>query len=144
VRPSNCPVGYAKAGEALFNAQCASCHYTSGDLRTIAGRIPDERLLQQTWLMPGSGGRGASPVQPPRATVTVTLASGQKVDGTLDRLDDFVVSLTDAGGVHRSFRIEGDTPKIEVHDPLHGHRDLLPTYSDTDIHNVTAFLVTLK
>ena len=63
---------------------------------------------------------------------------------TLDFLDDFVVSLTDADGTHRSFRIEGDTPKIDVHDPLQPHRDLLRVYKDSDIHNVTAYLVTLK
>ncbi len=76
--------------------------------------------------------------------MTVTLASGEKVEGVLDRLDDFVVSLTTADGTHRSFRTDGDTPKVEVHDPLRPHLDLLRRYSDADIHNVTAFLATLK
>jgi cytochrome c oxidase cbb3-type subunit 3 len=76
--------------------------------------------------------------------VTVTLASGEQVEGKLDRLDDFVVSLTTADGTHRSFRTVGDVPKVEVHDPLQPHRDLLRTYTDADIHNVTAYLMTLK
>jgi mono/diheme cytochrome c family protein len=146
LKPPSIIVGDAKAGEALFNAKCAACHSTTGDLRGIATKITDERMLQQTWLMPGSGGgRGVPPpvtVKP--VTVTVTLASGEKVEGRLDRLDDFVVSLTTADGTHRSFRTSGDTPKVEVHDPLQPHRDLLRTYADADIHNVTAFLVTLK
>jgi cytochrome c oxidase cbb3-type subunit III len=145
-KPVSIIVGDAKAGEAFFNAKCASCHAAAGDLRGIAGRIADPRLLQQTWLLPGSGaGRGGQPpVTVPPTRVTVTLPSGEKVEGTLDRLDDFVVSLTTADGTHRSFRTTVDTPKVEIKDPLQSHRDLLRVYTDTDIHNVTAFLVTLK
>ena len=103
-------------------------------------------MLQQTWLLPGSGGGrgGPAPVQVKPTTVTVTLPSGEKIDGKLDRIDDFVVSLTLADGTRRSFTTNGDTPKVEIHDPLQPHKDLLKVYSDTDIHNVTAFLVTLK
>ena len=35
-------------------------------------------------------------------------------------------------------------PKIEIHDPLAVHKQLLQTYTDRDIHNVTAYLVTVK
>ena len=150
LKPPSIIVGDAKTGEAIFAAKCAACHSTTGDLRGIATKIADERMLQQTWLMPGSGGgrgrgrggRSTSPLKP--VTVTVTLASGEKIDGKLDRLDDFVVSLTTAGGAHRSFRTVGDTPKVDVHDPLQPHRDLLRSYADADIHNVTAYLATLK
>jgi cytochrome c oxidase cbb3-type subunit III len=145
-RPPSILVGDAKAGEAFFNARCASCHSPAGDLRGLASRIPDERLLQQSWLMPGSGaGRGGPPpvtLQP--VTVTVTLPSSEKVEGKLDRIDDFMVSLTTSDGTHRSFATKGDTPRVEVHDPLEPHRNLLRSYSDSDIHNVTAYLVTLK
>ena len=146
VKPPSIVVGDAKAGEAFFNAKCASCHSTTGDLRGLASKIPDPRLLQQTWLMPGTGaGRsGPPPVQVKPTTVTVTLPSGEKIDGRLDRIDDFMVALTTADGSRRTFRTEGDTPKVEIHDPLDPHRDLLQTYRDADIHNVTAFLVTLK
>ncbi len=54
------------------------------------------------------------------------------------------MALTQPDGTRRSFRTSGDTPKVEVHDPLQPHRDLLRMYTDADIHNVTAFLVTLK
>ena len=146
VKPISIIVGDAKAGETFFGAKCGSCHSASGDLRGLATKIADPRLLQQTWLLPGSGvGRGGPPpvvVKP--TTVTVTLASGEKVDGSLDRIDDFMVALTLADGTRRSFRTNGDIPNVEIHDPLQPHKDLLRTYSDTDIHNVTAFLVTLK
>jgi cytochrome c oxidase cbb3-type subunit III len=144
--PPSIVVGDAKAGAAYFNAKCGSCHSVTGDLKGLAAKFDDPKMLQQTWLMPGSGGRGALPpsmkIQP--TTVTVTLASGEKVDGVLDRVDDFVVSLTQSDGAHRSFRTNDDTPKVEVHDPLLPHKDLLRVYTDADIHNVTAFLVTLK
>jgi cytochrome c oxidase cbb3-type subunit 3 len=143
--PENIVVGDAHAGEGFFAAKCASCHSPAGDLKGFAAKFAEPKMMQQTWLMPGSVGRGAlSPVKVAPVTVTVTLPSGEKVEGAVDRLDDFVVSLTQADGTHRSFRTDGDTPKVEVHDPLQPHRDLLRTYTDTDIHNVTAFLATLK
>jgi mono/diheme cytochrome c family protein len=145
-KPPSIIVGDAKAGEAYFASKCASCHSVSGDLRGVAAKITDPRLLQQTWLMPGTGGGrgGPSPVKVKPTTVTVTLPSGEKIDGTLDRVDDFMVALTMADGTRRSFRTDGDTPKVEIHDPLQPHRELWRTYKDTDIHNVTAFMVTLK
>ena len=144
--PPSIVVGDAKAGETFFNAKCGSCHSATGDLRGLATTIADPRLLQQTWLLPGSGaGRGGPPpVQVKPTTVTVTLSSGEKIDGTLDRIDDFLVALTMADGTRRSFQTNGDTPKVEIHDPLQPHKDLLRIYSDTDIHHVTAYLVTLK
>jgi hypothetical protein len=66
------------------------------------------------------------------------------VQGRLERLSDFLVVLTDADGRHRSFTRRGEMPRVEVDDPMAAHRELLPVYSDTDIHNVTAYLVTLR
>jgi hypothetical protein len=77
-------------------------------------------------------------------TVTVTLASGQKVSGVLDRVDDFSVSLHDSAGEYHSFTRDGGVPAVEIHDPLKPHVDLLAKYTDADIHNITAYLVTLK
>jgi mono/diheme cytochrome c family protein/small nuclear ribonucleoprotein (snRNP)-like protein len=146
--PPSILVGDAKAGEADFNSKCASCHSASGDLKGIASRIPDPKTLQNTFLMPGGGGgfrrAGGTPVHVPPTTVTVTLPSGQKVEGPLVRIDDFNVTLRDADGYDRTFRRDGDTPKVEIHDPLHAHRELLPTYTDKQIHDITAYLVTLK
>ena len=89
-------------------------------------------------------GRGAPP--PAKAAppiVTVTEPGQAPVTGTLGRIDDFVVSLTTVDGGYRSFRITPRT-KVEVNDPLAPHKDLLRKYTDADIHNVTAFLATLK
>jgi cytochrome c oxidase cbb3-type subunit 3 len=146
-KPPSIVIGDARAGESFFTSRCASCHAVGGDLKGIASRIADERLLQQTWLMPGTGGgRGGPPpvtVKPARATVT--LPSGEKVSGVIDRIDDFAVSLKMDDGSFRSFRTPpGSKTVVDIQDPLKPHKDLLTRYTDADIHNVTAYLVTLK
>jgi YD repeat-containing protein len=150
-RPPSIVVGDPKSGGAYFQAKCALCHSVTGDLKGLATRIGDPRTLQQTWLMPvvygarGGFGQGTSAaVNVPPVTVTVTLANGAKVEGKLGRIDDFIVTLTDADGTARSFRRDGDSPRVEVHDPMQPHRELLRVYSDKDIHDVTAYLVTIK
>ena len=142
--PPSIVVGDAAAGEKYFAAHCGSCHSGSGDLKGIATKIADDKQLQQTWLMPGGGRGGRGPVTVPPVTATITLPWGEKVNGRLMRIDDFIVTLGDADGGQRTFARNGDAPKVEIHDPLAAHRKLLPTYSDKDIHDVTAYLVTLK
>jgi cytochrome c oxidase cbb3-type subunit 3 len=143
----NVVTGDAKKGEAYFNGSggCSTCHSPTGDLKGIAGKY-DPHELQNRWLQPrslGRGGRGGAPSRS-ASTVTVTMPAGQKLSGTLDRLDDFNVSFHDAAGDYHSINRQGDVPKVDVHDPLRVHVDLLKKYTDADIHNVTAYLVTLK
>ena len=134
-------VGDAEAGQTYFSGACASCHSITGDLQGIGSRIPDTQQLQNTWVRGGSGERGA---ERPPVQVTVTQPSGERVTGQLERLDDFIVVLTEADGRRRSFTRRGDVPGVEVADPLGRHTELLPLYTDTDIHNLTAYLSTLK
>jgi mono/diheme cytochrome c family protein len=153
-RPLSIVVGEATAGEAVFQSRCASCHSLTGDLKGFSVKFSDPRQLQQAWLMPSAGGRGggrgggggggatASSVSP--ATVTVTLPSGQKVAGRLLRIDDFIVTLAHEDGTERTFARKGAIPKVEIHDPLQPHRELLAKYTDKEIHDLTAFLVTVK
>ena len=151
----NILVGDAAAGRVYFEAKCASCHSPVGDLQGIATRVPDAKALQNLWVSGGSAGgrggrgaagRGAGPNAPnPRAvTAVVTLPSGEKVEGRLLRLDDFIVTLTLADGTTRSFTRNGPRPRVEVRDPLEPHRALLTVYTDKDMHDVTAYLATLK
>ena len=78
------------------------------------------------------------------ATVSVTLPSGESVEGRLIQIDDFLVTVGLADGTVRTFRRDEDVPKVDVHDPMKAHRDLMAVYTDKDIHDVTAYLVTLK
>jgi len=144
--PTTIVVGNAAEGQAYFAAKCTNCHSATGDLKGLAGRITDPKILQNTWVVGrarmgrGAGNRAdAKPV-----TVTVRQQSGESVDGKLIRIDDFLVTLELADGTTQSFRREGNVPKVEVHDPLDAHRELLTVLSDKDMHDVTAYLVTLK
>jgi cytochrome c oxidase cbb3-type subunit III len=142
--------GDATAGQKFFDSKCGACHSATGDLKGIATRLSDPRLLQNTWVAGGGGRRGrggaAAPgaVDPRAVTATVKLPNGQTVEGRVVRIDDFLVTLRLADNTVRSFTREGDVPKVEVKDPMKAHRDLLAVYTDKDIHDVTAYLVTLK
>jgi cytochrome c oxidase cbb3-type subunit III len=145
----NVLVGDAAAGQAYFASKCSSCHSPTGNLQGIASKISDPMQLQNHWITGGGGGRGGrggggGPANRLQVMVTITPPSGPTVEGRLDRIDDFIVVLTPADGIQRSFRRDGDVPKIEIRDPLDPHRKLLATYTDKDIHDVTAYLVTLK
>ncbi len=133
-------VGNAKAGEAFFNGagKCSSCHSASGDMAGIAAKYPDPRMLQTAMVS------GEKKGEYPWKTVTVVLPTGQTVAGRLDQIDDFQVSLTDAQGNYHSYVRHGAVPKVVVKDPLQPHLDMLPGLKDDDIHNLTAYLVTLK
>ena len=138
----NIVTGDPKAGEAFFNGAggCKNCHSVTGDLAHVASRFQPVNL-QNRWLWPGGGGRGGRGGAPP-TTATITLSSGEKVTGTIKRLDDFDVSISDSTGAYRSW--PRDRVKVEIPDPLAAHRELLDKYTDADVHNVTAYLVTLK
>lgn len=144
----NIVAGDPKAGEAYFSGAggCTSCHSVSGDLAHIGSKY-DAVTIQQKIVMPREGrgyrARSTAPETAPR-TVTVSLPSGETFSGKLEQIDDFTVALIDAKGDYHSFVRDGDTPRVEVHDPLQAHTDLLTKYTDSDIHNLTAYLVTVK
>jgi cytochrome c oxidase cbb3-type subunit III len=145
--------GDPKAGEAFFNGpgKCTSCHSASGDLNGIGAKY-DPTTLQVRMLNPRQGRGSGSDGPPPRPylapnalTVTVTLPSGVKASGTLVRLTDFDVTLYDGGtGEVRSWIRTGDVPNVVVTDPLQAHLDMWKRWTDTDMHNVTAYLASLK
>jgi cytochrome c oxidase cbb3-type subunit 3 len=141
-------IGNASEGQAYFATKCSSCHSVTGDLNKIADRISDPKKLQNAWL---AGGTREEEEQPegtaPTArtvTATVTLPSGEVVEGKLVRVDDFLITLAVADGSQETFHRSGTTPGVVIQDPLKAHRDLLSQYTDQDIHDVTAYLVTLK
>jgi len=139
--PPSILVGSAAEGKAYFGARCSGCHSATGDLAGIAAKIPDAKTLQTTWV---AGGRRGAPQPAARASAAVVLPSGESVEGELLQIDDFLVSVKLADGTVRTFRRNGDTPKVTMRDPMKGHKDLLSDYTDQNIHDVTAYLVTLK
>ncbi len=132
----NVLTGDAKAGEAYFHGAggCQACHSTTGDLAHVGGKYPQPDQLQNQFVWPGG--------RPAAQKVTVTLPAGQTVSGTLKRIDDMNISMYDASGAYRSWPREG--LKVEIEDRLAAHRQLLDKYTDADMHNLTAYLATLK
>ena len=139
--------GDPQKGATFFHGEghCDSCHSPTGDLAHIAGKYEPVEL-QRRLLYPAPNlidmfmGKAVKPPAP--SQVTVRLPSGEKVSGTLDHLDEFNVSLHDASGWYRSFSREN--AQVDVQDPRAAHEALLPKYTDADMHNVLAYLETLK
>ena len=140
-------VGDAAAGKAFFYGEgtCTKCHSDTGDLKGIGSRYPPAALQGRLVFPVGDGGYpGAPSTEPPRVHVTVTQPEGQTLSGLLLFLSDYAVTLVDAAGGRCTVPRQGDTPKIELQDPLWAHLDLQARLTDTQMHNLTAYLATLK
>jgi cytochrome c oxidase cbb3-type subunit III len=142
--------GNAKAGETYFNGTggCSKCHSPTGDLKGIGARH-DGPTLQAliAFGVAGGGGRGrgdAPAVSRTARRATVTWPSGETFSGVLIRVTDFDVTIRDDAGKPLSWLRSGNVPKVQVTDPLQGHIDLLAKYKDSDIHDLAAYLATLK
>ncbi len=141
----NINTGNVEAGRAYFNGagRCNTCHSVTGDLAGIANKYTEEGL-QSRFLYPRAR-REENTETKATPSVTVTLPSGETVEGTLSHLDDFNVALMDASGAYRSWSLgEGSGVRVTVHDPLEAHLELLKTYTNADMHNILAYLETLK
>ena len=141
----NVLTGDPKQGEAYFNGVggCSGCHSPTGNLAGIAAKY-DAPTLQQRFLFPraiGFGRRGLAAPKP--MMVSVTAAGQPAVSGTLEKIDDFDIALRDDSGEYHSWKRTSDL-KIEKHDPYAAHNELLEKYTDKDIHDVVAYLETLR
>ena len=125
--------GNADAGKAFFQGAggCSKCHSTAGDLAGIARKYTAD-VLQARFLYP----------QQTRRTVAVTDADGKQYTGELLALTNYDVAIRDAGGWYRSWPLS--SVKLDSKDSLEAHRALLDKYTDSDMHNVLAYLETLK
>jgi cytochrome c oxidase cbb3-type subunit 3 len=130
---SDLQTGNAEAGKQYFDGAggCAACHSPTGDLSGIASRYMGLELEEQM-LYPKHA----------KSRVTVTLVSGQTITGTLEYLDEFTVGLTDPTGWYRSWRT-GDV-QYKVDAPVNAHAEQLSKYTDAEIHDLMAYLQTLR
>jgi cytochrome c oxidase cbb3-type subunit III len=125
--------GNVEAGKAYFNGPggCATCHSPTGDLAGVATRF-EGLQLEERMLYP----------KDVTNKVTVTLPSGETVSGKLAYLDEFTVALRDATGTYRSWRV--NDVKVKVDAPVEAHVALFSKYTDADIHNLMAYIQTLR
>jgi cytochrome c oxidase cbb3-type subunit III len=145
-------VGDPKAGATYFNGagRCNACHSPSGDLKAVGAKY-EPATLQGRLLLPrgpattAGGPPGPLYADPTALKATVTLPTGESATGGLVRLTDFEVTIYDsATGRMRSWLRNGEVPKVVVTDPLQGHVDHLTKWTDADMHNMTAYLASLK
>lgn len=149
VHMSEVVIGDPRAGEQYFNGAggCAKCHSPSGDLKGVGAKY-DSATLQERLVMPRAGrggfGRGAATASATTPYATVTLPSGERIKGAPLRVTDFDVTLRLADGSTKTWARSHGLPKVEITDPLQAHIDLMMKLTDPDMHNLTAYLDTLK
>lgn len=125
--------GSVEAGRRFFEGAggCVKCHSAHGDLAGVATRY-EGLNLEERMLFPRDA----------KSTATVTLPSDEKVTGTLAYLDEFTIALRDANGAYRSWAT--NRVHFTVDSPAEAHVKLFPTYTDDDVHNLMAYLQTLR
>ncbi len=144
--PKRVLVGSAAAGKAYFTGKgrCSECHSVTKDLAGIGSKYDPKTLQDKIFTGGGTGMLGVPlPTAPPR-TASVTLPAGEVITGRLVSIDDFVIVLIDAKGDRRTLRRDGDTPKVQITNPLQAHMDMILKWEDRDLHDLTAYLATIK
>jgi cytochrome c oxidase cbb3-type subunit 3 len=147
--------GTAEAGQLYFNGAggCAKCHSPAGDLAGVGARFRGLALLQQmlyprrtpppTGAPAATGARAASgPAKEALVKATVTLPSGATVTGPLAYRDEFTIAVTDPAGYYRAWPTR--QVKFTIENRLAWHIEQLSKYTDKDMHDVYAYLLTLR
>jgi cytochrome c oxidase cbb3-type subunit 3 len=125
--------GSADAGKAFFEGAggCKSCHSPTGDLAGVAKKYSPVELEAHMLYPHGK-----------KKTATVTLPNGEQIHGIVKHQDDFVIGLQEEGGWYRSF--SRGKVKMEIQDPLEAHRKLLGTLTQKQMHDLFAYVNSLK
>jgi mono/diheme cytochrome c family protein len=131
----NILTGNAEQGHQYVAKHCVGCHApNSFDHIASKFRTPDQ--LQKSWIWPSRN--AASSI-----TATVKLPNGSELQGRVTQISDFSITLMDAAEkVHTIERKPG--VGVQMKDPLAPHQEIIQTLSNDDMHNVTAYLETLK
>jgi cytochrome c oxidase cbb3-type subunit 3 len=133
--------GDAEAGKRYFNGAggCAKCHSVSGSFASVGARFQGLALMQRMLYPRNRGPRAAPDPLPP---TVVTTATGQTISGRLAYRDEFTITIVDADEWSHSFPVA--SVKIEQDDPLREHWEQLGRYTEKDMHDVFAYLQSLK
>jgi cytochrome c oxidase cbb3-type subunit 3 len=134
VEPEDLRTGDPDAGREYFNGAggCSDCHSPSGDLAGIASRREGLDLMRAM----------LAPRPSERPEVRVVTSSGEVVTGRLIERDEFMIAITDEEGQRREWAT-GDVG-FAVDDPMEAHFEILGRYTDEEMHDVYAYLETLR
>lgn len=130
---SDLQTGSAELGKQYFNGAggCAKCHSPTGDLAGVATRY-EGLQLEERMLYPRNA----------KSTVTVALPDGQKITGNLAYRDEFTIALIDSNGTYRSWPT--NSVNYTIDSPVDAHVKMFSRYTDDDIHNLMAYIQTLR
>jgi cytochrome c oxidase cbb3-type subunit III len=144
--PKNVLVGNAAAGKLYFNGKghCTACHSIDKDLAGIGSKYDPPHLQDMIFTAGATGIFGEPSATAPPPTVRVEMPSGASINGRLVELDDFFVVLIGDDGHRRTIRRDGDASRIKVDNPLQAHLDMVRSWEDRDLHDLTAYLTTLR
>jgi len=136
----NIVVGNPLKGKAYVADHCMACH-SADTFAHIGSRFRSPDQLQKSWIWPANtGGTGSTSTA---ITATVKTPDGTSIAGRVSQLSDFRISLVDAAGQAHVIELERGV-EVEITDPLAKHQEMIMTLANSDMHNVTAYLVTLK
>ena len=132
VDESDLKTGNAEAGKRYFEGAggCTKCH-SSATLAGVATRFKGLQLEEQM-LYPRNV----------KSKVMVKTSNGQTLSGTLEYQDEFAIGMKDTAGVYHSWPVSAITFQVDT--PLDAHVTAMTKYTDDDIHNVLAYIQTLK
>jgi cytochrome c oxidase cbb3-type subunit 3 len=133
VEDSDLLTGDVAMGKKYFETTggCAACHSPTGNLAGVAKKYTGLRL-EQEMLSPRDA----------KTTLTVKTRTGATLTGTETYKDEFMIAMTDSFGVYHSWPITAITYKEDS--PVDAHIALFSKYTDADIHNLYAYINTLK
>ena len=137
-------IGDPARGHAYFDGEgrCNSCHSEGGDLKGVGTKY-DPITLQDHIVNPRLRLRGDTrPLKP--TTVEISMPTGEAMIGSLIAITDFYVTFLDRDGIRRTITRNEDVPKVKLNDPAEAHLDMLVKYTDEALHDLTAYLATLK
>ena len=133
----NILVGIAPKGRAYVAAHCMSCH-TAQTFAHLGSKFRSPDQLQRGWIWPS---RSANPAL--AITATVTMPDGSSVAGRVTQISDFKLTLVDQASQTHAIDLDNKA-RVAIKDPLAAHREMIMTLTNQDMHDVTAYLDTLK
>lgn len=134
---ANVLVGYPAKGQAYVAAHCMQCH-TMETFAHIASKFRSPDQLQRGWVWPNRSGDRAMAIN-----AVVKTPNGRIISGRVTQVSDFQISLVDRAGEQHVID-RGPGVEVQMTDPLAAHQQMIMTLANDDMHNVTAYLETLK
>jgi len=133
----NIAVGDAAKGETYVTGHCMSCH-TAATFAHIASKFRSSDQLQRSWIWPARPADNSLAI-----TATVKTQQGATISGRVTQVSDFRITLVSADGQTHAID-RGPGVDVAMKDPLAPHQALVNSLRNDDMHNVTAYLETLK